>query len=57
MEDDPFWLVQLTDNAESRMLEGEAPPVEYEVIIQLQFVAWNLTELVLINRNLFGVLD
>eukprot|EP00752_Nemacystus_decipiens_P016286 g14565.t1 len=31
MEEDPFWLVQLTNNNdESRMLAGETPQVEYE---------------------------
>lgn len=31
MEEDPFWLVQLTDNAENRMLAEEAPLLDYEV--------------------------
>lgn len=31
MEEDPFWLVQLTDNSETTLFVEEAPRGEYEV--------------------------
>lgn len=42
MEEDPFWLVQLTDNAENNMLAGEAPPVEYEVCYDMLHLSLDL---------------